>query len=236
MRLQPILQKRHLYQCHRTWLIDETCSQTFLQLSSGMRSIHITNALCLLLRQESVFLESRACCTCRSGTLQRDIILCNALLNQNGVDSTCGLDCWVLSMTFHSAAWLIHMSCVENLVWFCSNHMVFRQNLSPLFREHIFSFAGMNFTKTSFASIRGGPCHLTMKESQPFIKGLTLNTWDLIHLPDPKVAVCEGWAWFRYLSFRTAFATLSRISGDICCGGNNVLVCKYEDAFTQHNM
>ena len=31
-----------------------------------------------------------------------------------------------------------NLSCVENLVWFCSNHMVFRQNLSPLFREHIF--------------------------------------------------------------------------------------------------
>ena len=88
--------------------------------------------------------------------------------------------------------------------------MVFRQNLSPLFRERIFSFARMNFTKTSFASFRGGPCHLTMKESQPFIKGLTLNTWDLIHLPDPKVAVCERRAWFRYLSFREAFAQLSR--------------------------
>ena len=64
MRLQPILQKRHLYQCHHchghgnsdcTWLIDETRSQTFLQLSSGMRSIHITNALCSLLRQEICF-------------------------------------------------------------------------------------------------------------------------------------------------------------------------------------
>ena len=86
--------------------------------------------------------------------------------------------------------------------------MVFRQNLSPLFRERIFSIARMNFTKTSFASFRGGPCHLTMKESQPFIKGLTLNTWDLIHLPDPKVAVCETRAWFRYLSFREAFAQL----------------------------
>ena len=45
-----------------------------------------------------------------------------------------------------------------------------------------------------------------MKESQAFIKGPTLNTWDLIYLPDPKVAVCEGRAWFRYLSFREAFA------------------------------
>ena len=117
---------------------------------------------------------------------------------------------------------MIKMSCVENLVWFCSNHMVFRQNLSPLFRERIFSFARMNLTKTSFASFRGGPCHLTMKESQPFIKGLTLNTWDLIHLPDPKVAVCERRAWFRYLSFREAFATLSRISGDIWWGEQRV--------------
>ena len=84
------------------------------------------------------------------------------------------------------------MSCVENLVGFYSNHMVFRQNLSPLFREPNFSFSGMNSTKTSFASFRGRTCHL-MKESQPFIKGPTLNTWDLIHLPDPKVAfVREG--------------------------------------------
>ena len=97
--------------------------------------------------------------------------------------------------------------------------MVFRQNLSPLFRERVFSFARMNFTKTSFASFRGGPCHLTMKESQPFIKGLTLNTWDLIHLPDPKVAVCERRAWFRYLSFREAFATLSRIRAISDVGG-----------------
>ena len=40
-----------------------------------------------------------------------------------------------------------HLSGVENPVWFCSNHIVFRQNLSSLFREPIFSFAGMNFTK-----------------------------------------------------------------------------------------
>ena len=33
---------------------------------------------------------------------------------------------------------LKQVSGVENLVWFCSSHMVFRQNLSPLFREHIF--------------------------------------------------------------------------------------------------
>ena len=97
----------------------------------------------------------------------------------------------------------------------------------------------MNSTKTSFASFRGGLCHL-MKESQAFITGPTLNTWDLIHLPDPKVAVCEGRAWLRYLSFREAFAQLSPDFGGFRAisdaGGNNVLVCKFEDASTQHNM
>ena len=72
----------------------------------------------------------------------------------------------------------------------------FRHSFAKLF----FSFARMNSTKTSFASFRGGLCHL-MKELQAFITGPTLNTWDL-------VAVCEGRAWFRYLSFREAFAQL----------------------------
>ena len=85
----------------------------------------------------------------------------------------------------------------------------FAKTFRHSFANAFFSFAGMNFTKTSFASFRCGPRHLTMKESQPFIKGPTLNTWDLIHLPDPKVAVCEGRAWLRYLSFREAFAQLS---------------------------
>ena len=38
-----------------------------------------------------------------------------------------------------------HMSCVENLVGIYSNHMVFRQNLSPLFREPSLFFRGDEF-------------------------------------------------------------------------------------------
>ena len=41
--------------------------------------------------------------------------LCNALLGQKGVDSTCWLESWVLSMTFHSAAWLICMVRIQEL-------------------------------------------------------------------------------------------------------------------------
>ena len=99
---------------------------------------------------------------------------------------------------------MLKTSC-DSLLMSWSFAKTFRHSFAKLF----FSFAGMNSTKTSFASFRGGPCHL-MKESQAFIKGPTSNTWDLIHLPDPKVAVCEGRAWFRYLSFREAFAQLSR--------------------------
>ena len=39
------------------------------------------------------------------------------------------------------------MSCVENLVGFYSNHMVFRQNLSPVFREPNLFFRGDEFYK-----------------------------------------------------------------------------------------
>ena len=68
--------------------------------------------------------------------------------------------------------------------------MVFRQNLSPLFREHIFSCAGMNFTKLlnlfRELSRRTLPFDEGIATCQKnFIKGPTLNTWDLIHLPDP---------------------------------------------------
>ena len=90
--------------------------------------------------------------------------------------------------------------------------MVFRQNLS---RTHFF-FREDEFYKNLFRELS--------RRTLPFDdegiatlhqRPITLNTWDLIHLPDPKVAVCERRAWFRYLSFREAFATLSRISGDI---------------------
>ena len=46
-----------------------------------------------------------------------------------------------------------HWSCVENLVCFYSNHMVFRQNLSPLFRETIFFFRGDEFHKNLFREL-----------------------------------------------------------------------------------
>ena len=53
--------------------------------------------------------------TCRSGTVQRDIILCTTLLGQKGVDSTCWLNWWVLGMTVHSAAWLLPKVKIQGL-------------------------------------------------------------------------------------------------------------------------
>ena len=58
----------------------------------------------------------------------------------------------------------------------------------------------------------------------------TLNTWDLIHLPDPKIAVCVGRAWFRYLSFREVLAQLSphfRGFRAICDVGGTTCWCAY---------
>ena len=45
------------------------------------------------------------------------------------------------------------MSCVENLVGIYSNHMVFRQNLSPLFREPSLFFRGDEFYKNLFRKL-----------------------------------------------------------------------------------
>ena len=45
------------------------------------------------------------------------------------------------------------MSCVENLVGIYSNHMVFRQNLSPLFREPSLFFRGDEFYKNLFREL-----------------------------------------------------------------------------------
>ena len=53
--------------------------------------------------------------TCRSGTVQRDIILCTTLLGRKGVDSTCWLNWWVLGMTVHSAAWLLPKVKIQGL-------------------------------------------------------------------------------------------------------------------------
>ena len=48
---------------------------------------------------------------------------------------------------------ITHMSCVENLVGIYSNHMVFRQNLSPLFREPSLFFRGDEFYKNLFREL-----------------------------------------------------------------------------------
>ena len=45
------------------------------------------------------------------------------------------------------------LSCVENLVGIYSNHMVFRQNLSPLFREPSLFFRGDEFYKNLFREL-----------------------------------------------------------------------------------
>ena len=55
-------------------------------------------------------------------------------------------------VTYHINQFL-HVSCVENLVGIYSNHMVFRQNLSPLFREPSLFFRGDEFYKNLFREL-----------------------------------------------------------------------------------
>ena len=123
----------------------------------------------------------------------------------------------------HRFSWaVLKTSCDFVLI---SNHMVFRQNLSPLFRERIFFLSRRWILQKPLSRAFAADLAIWWRNRNLSLKAQ--HSWDMIHLPDPKVAVCEGRAWFRYLSFRAAFAALSRISGDIWCGGNNVLVCKF---------
>ena len=99
-----------------TWLI-AIRRQAFLQLLSGTRSIYITSVYkshshpCVpLLRRESVLWNNKSwqhlpISQCASSR-HRSATPCNVAF---------WLDCWVLSMTFHSAAWLVPMVKIHKL-------------------------------------------------------------------------------------------------------------------------
>ena len=57
----------------------------------------------------------RAGSTCPCQNMHRDIIPCNSLLRQKGVEKSCWLEKWMLSMAFHNAVWLISMVKIRQL-------------------------------------------------------------------------------------------------------------------------
>ena len=57
----------------------------------------------------------RAGSTCPCQNVHRDIIPCNSLLRQKGVEKSCWLESWILSMAFHNAVWLISMVKIRQL-------------------------------------------------------------------------------------------------------------------------
>ena len=57
----------------------------------------------------------RAGSTCPCQNMHRDIIPCNSLLGQKGIEKSCWLENWMLSMAFHNAVWLISMVKIRQL-------------------------------------------------------------------------------------------------------------------------
>ena len=53
--------------------------------------------------------------TCPCQNMHRDIIPCNSLLGQKGIEKSCWLENWMLSMAFHNAVWLISMVKIRQL-------------------------------------------------------------------------------------------------------------------------
>ena len=58
--------------------------------------------------------------TCPCQNMHRDIIPCNSLLGQKGVENSCWLESWMLSMAFHNAVWLISMVKIQELFPSCT--------------------------------------------------------------------------------------------------------------------
>ena len=61
----------------------------------------------------------RAGSTCPCQNMHRDIIPCNSLLGQKGIEKSCWLENWMLSMAFHNAVWLISMVKIRQLFPSC---------------------------------------------------------------------------------------------------------------------
>ena len=62
----------------------------------------------------------RAGSTCPCQNVHRDIIPCNSLLRQKGVEKSCWLESWILCMAFHNAVWLISMVKIRQLFPSCT--------------------------------------------------------------------------------------------------------------------
>ena len=62
----------------------------------------------------------RAGSTCPCQNMHRDIIPCNSLLGQKGVEKSCWLESWMLSMAFHNAVWLISTVKIQELFPSCT--------------------------------------------------------------------------------------------------------------------
>ena len=62
----------------------------------------------------------RAGSTCPCQNVHRDIIPCNSLLRQKGVEKSCWLESWILCMAFHNAVWLISMVKIKELFPSCT--------------------------------------------------------------------------------------------------------------------
>ena len=58
--------------------------------------------------------------TCPCQNMHRDSIPCNSLLGQKGVEKSCWLEKWMLSMAFHNAVWLISMVKIQELFPSCT--------------------------------------------------------------------------------------------------------------------
>ena len=63
---------------------------------------------------------------------------------------------------FQNSIWAVLKTSWESILITWSFAKTFRHSFANL----VFSFAGMNFAKTSFASFRGGRCHLKKKSLQ----------------------------------------------------------------------
>ena len=62
----------------------------------------------------------RAGSTCPCQNVHRDIIPCNSLLRQKGVEKSCWLESWIQCMAFHNAVWPISMVKIQELFPSCT--------------------------------------------------------------------------------------------------------------------
>ena len=82
------------------------------EMLTGLGWIWDDLGVCVAPQRESL-LRTGSTCPCQN--MHRDIIPCNSLLGQKGVEKSCWLESWMLSMAFHNAVWLISMVKIRQL-------------------------------------------------------------------------------------------------------------------------